>query len=99
MKYTGLTDKGGYRIEIKQEESFKEKGTTENTMSLERLEGENGILEERFELFVDTGDPASINYACLSDISFIGKASVCSKVNTEACNIAICLAEKNKYSS
>lgn len=68
-------------------------------MSIERLEVVNSMLAERFELLDDTGDPAFINCACLSDITFIGKASVCSKVNTEACSIAVCPAEKNKYLS
>ena len=99
MEYTGFIDKEHYRNEVIQQESFRENGIIKNAMSIEGLERVNGILAERFVFFDDTGDPASINYACLSDISFISNASVFSIVNTGVCSIAVCLSEKNKYSS
>ena len=68
-------------------------------MSIEGLEGVNGILAEGFELFDDTGEPGSIKHACLSDIPFMSNDSVFSIVNTGVCSIAVCLSEKNKYSS
>jgi len=99
MEYTGFIDKYHYRNEVIQQESFREKGIIKNAMSIEGLEGVNGILAERFVFFDDTGDPASINYACLSDISFISKAIVCSKANSGVCSIAVCPAKKIEYSS
>ena len=77
----------------------KKKGITDNVMSIEGLKGVKSILADRSELFEDTGDPASVNYACFSAVPMISRDAVCSGTNAGLCSMSVWPAEKIIYSS